>query len=78
MMDTDEKILWSIACVVVTFIIVVLGCVIFMPKTFNGYYLCRGQIYASHEWEPDTRAFDYTPEMWKYIIENNLHLEKDK
>lgn len=74
-MDTQEKIGWTIGCIVVALALVALSCCVFMPKTFEGYYLHNGQIWSSHNWEPDMRAFDYTPEMWKYIVENDLHLK---
>lgn len=77
-MDTQEKIGWSILCIVVVLVLTSLSFCIFMPKTFNGYYLRNGQIYASRDWDADIRAFDYTPEMWQEILDNDLHLPRKK
>lgn len=75
-MDTSEKIGWTILCIVTMLVLASLSCTIFLPHTFEGYYLYHGEIYASYNWQVDERAFSYTPEMWEYIIKNNLHIPR--
>ena len=79
-MDLWEKLGWTICAVGVLVIIVAISLVLFMPHTFEGYYLAGGKIWASHKWAPDEKAYYYydTPEMWQSIIKNNLHLEPKK
>lgn len=67
-----EKLGLVICAVGILIIFTVISLVFFMPHTFEGYYLSNGHIDASYKWTPDEVAFDYTPEMWKAIIENDL------
>ena len=77
-MDSWEKLGWVI-CVVGTLItFVAISLVFFMPHTFEGYYLSYGHIDASYKWMPDETAFDYTPEMWQKIIDNDLQYRPNR
>lgn len=74
-MCTPDKIGWSILCITVALVLTTLSFCVFTPKTFHGYYLRNGQIFASYDWDTDLRAFDYTPEIWQYIVDNDLHVK---
>jgi len=77
-MDLWEKLGWAICVVSVSIFIVAISLCLFMPHTFEGYYLDSGHIWGSYDWAPDSIAFDYTPEIWQSIVENNLHKEPTK
>ena len=75
-MNTKDKLTAGALWLCLVFGLFILGFFTFAPKDFEGYYLRNGQIWASYNWSQDQCAFPFMPEVWKDIVDNNLHVVK--
>jgi len=75
-MSNVEKIWTAIGIAALVWVMTLLTLGIVYGGEFEGYYCWSDRIYASYSWRIDENAGSFTQERWKYIVENNLHLEK--
>ncbi len=74
-MDAWENLWWAACAVGIILAMAAIVCVVFMPHTFNGYYLANGHIWSSYEWAPDERAYDYNEKVWQDLVCSGLVMQ---